>query len=142
MFNIRPAESTDIPFILNSWLKRYRDAVHPRLVTDRVYFEAQHAVIRKILATEGLEILVACDPTDANHIYGYVVAEHLTPDWILLHWIYVKGAFRKFGLAKRLLTDVIGASNKIQYTHRTKLTDYLIKNGNCVFNPQYIWAIL
>lgn len=141
MFRLRPAKPEDVNFIVHSFLKRYRDAIHIRLVTDKVYYEKQHAVIAKILQTPGCDVRVACDPEDENHIYGWVLAEHLTDDWILLHFCYVKGAFRRFGVAKALLNDVIGTSTKIQYTHKTKLVDFLDPQNRAVFNPMYVWAM-
>jgi hypothetical protein len=48
LFNLRPMEAADAPFVLNSWLRRFRDAISVRLVTDATYYRIQHAVILKI----------------------------------------------------------------------------------------------
>jgi hypothetical protein len=141
MWHVRPMVPGDISFVMNSWLRRYRDSIHPRLVTDRVYYEFQQGVIQRILATEGLKVVVAVDPEDTNHIYGYCVGEALTDDWMMLHWVYVKGAFRRFSMARDLLNSVVNTSSKIQYSHRTKLVDYLDKNGTAVYVPSYTWAM-
>lgn len=142
MFNVRAAVEADLPLILNSWLKRYRSAIHPRLVTDRVYYESQHAVIRKIFDNPALKVVVACDPEDTNHVYGYAVAEDLAPGWVMIHWVYTKGAFRKFGVAKHLLQTVIGDATRVQYSHKTALVQYLDKQNQATFVPQFVWALL
>lgn len=142
MFDVRPAVVEDTPFILNSWLKRYRDAVHPRLISDKAYYEVQHAVIRKILAAPGLKVLVACDKEDANHIYGYCVAETLAEGWDIVHWVYVKGPFRRFGIGKTLIKDATAGTQKVHYSHRTKLVDLLDRDHAATFNPFYVWALL
>ncbi len=142
MFKVRSAKAEDLPFILNSWLKRYRDAISVRLVTDRVYYEKQNFVIKKILAAEGLRVLVACDPQDENLIYGYTVGEFLSDDWCLVHWTYCKGPFRKFGIGKSLVDQLIGTANKVQYTHKTHLVDFLFKGREVSFNPFYVWALV
>lgn len=141
-FKIRPAQANDINFVLHSWLKRYRDAISARLVTDRVYYEKQHAVIRAILGKPGLKISVACDLTDENLIYGYCVGEQLTEDWVIVHWTYVKGPFRKFLVGTALLKDVIGSATNIHYSHRTHLVEFLDKNKQAKWNPFYVWSLL
>jgi GNAT superfamily N-acetyltransferase len=142
VFDVRPGKAEDVPFILHSWLKRYRDAVHPRLISDRAYYEVQHAVIRKILEAPGLKISVACDKEDENHIYGYCVGEQLADGWTIVHWTYVKGPFRRFGIGKKLVSDIVGDVEKVHYSHRTKLVDFLNKDKQAVFNPYYVWSLL
>lgn len=140
---IRPAHGQDINFILNSWLKRYRDAIRARFVTDNTYFSIQHDVITSILAQPGLVALVACNPEDENQIYGYVIAEknHIVPDLLFIHWIYVKGPFRRFNVAKMLLSSLPQDCSQIHYTHRTKLVDVLDKTQRAIFNPTFVWSL-
>ncbi len=132
------------PAVFNSWLKRYRDAVSVRLVTDRVFFEVQHKVIRKILERPGLVLRVACNPEDSNQIYAYIVAEfnQIVPDLTLIHWIYVKSPFRRAGVAKDLLSTVLEDHKQIHYTHKTFLTQYLDKDNKWIYNPTFVWTLL
>lgn len=145
LFKLRPMEATDAPFVLNSWLRRYRDAISARLVTDRTYYSIQHAVILKILATPTLRATIVCSPEDANHIYAYCISEDLSslvPDLVILHFIYTKGTFRRFGLAKALLADAIGGHKLVHYSHRSHLITHLDRNNAWVYNPCYIWGLL
>lgn len=145
LFKIRPMEASDAPFVLNSWLRRYRDSVAARLVTDRVFYQVQHDIILKILAKPELKATVACSLEDSNHIYGYLIAEDLSklvPDLVMLHFTYVKGPFRRFGIAKALLQDTIGDHKLVHYSHRTHLLDFLDKSEAWTFNPAYIWSLL
>ncbi len=145
LFKIRPAVGNDANFILNSWLRRYRDAVSPKLVTDRVFFKIQHDIICKILAKPELRVLVAVAPDDENQIFGYIVAEDLSklvPDLVMLHWVYCKGPFRRFGVAKALLIEAIGEHKLIHYSHHTYLTEFLDRNKTWAYNPAYIWSLL
>lgn len=141
---IRSAEAGDLNFVLNSWLKRYRDAIRARFVSDKVYYAVQHEVITKILQQPGLVALVACNAAEPNQIYGYVIAEknHIVPDLMLVHWIYVKGPFRKFGLAKSLLSALPQDRSNVHYTHRTRNVEFLDKNQQAIFNPSYVWSLL
>ena len=142
---IRPAKAEDLNFILNSWLKRYRDAIRARFVTDGVYYAYQHEAITKILQQPGLKAVVACNPDDEDQIYGYLIAEdhHIVPDLRLLHWLYVKGPLRRFGIAKALLESVNDNSRKnVHYTHKTKLVEFLDKDNQWIYNPYYCWGLL
>lgn len=141
-WKVRPAKQEDIPFILNSWLKRYRDAISVRLVTDRVYYEKQHQVIRAILGKVGLGIFVACSQEDEDQIYGYVVGETLSDKWLIIHWVYVKGPFRRFGIAKDLMKRVLGGFEEIHYSHKTHLIEFLDKEKKWKYNPYYVWSLL
>ncbi len=142
MFKLRDATPSDLPFILSSWLRRYRDAINVKLVTDRVYYEKQHQVISRILQTPGLKAVIACDPTDDNFIYGWCVGEQLADNWMMLHFVYVKHKFRRFTVATKLLEKVVGTCDKIQYSHYTKLVDVLDKQQSAVYVPSYVWAMV
>ena len=140
LFQLRPAEAKDRNFILNSWLRRYRDAISARLVTDAVYYRIQHEVITKILDRPNLLTVVACNPEDPMQIYGYLVAEVLD-DLLLVHWTYVKGPFRRFGVAKAMLAQ-LPAAGKVQHTHRTHLLRFLDPKEISTYNPCYIWSLI
>ena len=128
---------------MHSFLKRYRAAVHPRLISDKDYFKIQHDVIAKIVQRPECRVYVACDPEDPAHIYAYLMCEELAPNWLILHWIYTKGAFRKWGLAKSLIAHAVKPEHTIiQYSHKTALTKHLDKAQVAVFNPYYVWALL
>jgi GNAT superfamily N-acetyltransferase len=143
LFRIRPIKSADENFIRNSWLKRFREAISARLVTDKVYFGVQHDVITKILAQSGLKAYAAVDPKDEDHIYGYIVAEERAGlDALLLHWVYVKGPFRRFGVARKLLQEVNPEAKSVHFTHKTHLVKFLDKKDEWTFNPVYIFALL
>lgn len=125
---------------MNSFLKRYRDAISVRLVTDRVYYEFQHGVIERILSQPDVKVIIAADPEDTNHIYGYCIGEAIAPEWMMLHFVYVKLAFRRFGLATTMLKVLSEKYTKISYSHSTALVKYLDKNNQAAYVPSYVWA--
>lgn len=145
LYNLRPAEGGDVNFILNSWLRRYREAISARLVTDAVYYATQHKVIRAILAQPELRVLVACSPDDSSHIFGYAVGSDFSayiPGLFIVHFVYVKAAFRRFGVAKALCADLIGDRVAVHYSHRTHLLPFIDRENKWVFNPTYVWSLL
>lgn len=131
---IRPGVVEDIRFIFNSWLKSYRDANAVAGVPNTLYFKGQHEVVERILARPGLLVLVACTPEDEKQILGYVVASE-TKAGTVLHWLYVKHPFRGFGIARELEKRAVHSSSSVQYSHRTKYVDGIVKRRGYIFNP-------
>lgn len=114
---IRPMADTDRSFVIAAWLNNYRrESYFAARVTDKVFFYHHHAIVERLLARS--RVLIACDPSDENEIVGYIVWE---PG--VLHWVYVKKAFRKFGIGRSLLsaTDLPDDLAGVHITHPTKL---------------------
>lgn len=74
-------------------------------IPGREYYQRQKRIIQTILARGGSAGIVAVDPEDENHIYGYAIFE-LGELMGMLHYVYIKEAFRKLGFAHELLKIV------------------------------------
>ena len=114
---LRPMREDDKSFIINSYLKtmRYR---HPFAeMTDDVYFPPQRKELNTILAAG--DVIVACNPEDSQHLYGYIVSEKFASGTVV-HFIYVKHALRKFGIARELFCQAIGKQETTLVTHVTQ----------------------
>jgi hypothetical protein len=98
MFMIRTVREEDKPFIYNSWLKSVRKDFND--VRTSQYFQTYTDHINQLLKTS--EVLIACDPEDPNHVFGYIVFKWIG-DVFVLHWGYVKNVNRKLGIFKKLL---------------------------------------
>ncbi len=76
--------------------------------------------------------MIACDPSDPEFIYGYLVVRPLD-DVKIIHYAYVKKPFRKFGILKKLLSECqIDLSNPICVT--TKGPDFI--KYQMVYKPE------
>lgn len=100
MILIRLKESGDEPFIYNSWLQSNR-AKHPNMPTSD-YYAHYKKIVTDILYKS--MVIVACDPSSPEFIYGYLVIRPVD-DIPILHYAYVKKPFRKFGILKQLLKN-------------------------------------
>ena len=94
---IRPAEPSDLNFILNSFLRSLRAYPPLKHVSNEVYYPSQKTVLERHLMNS--HTLVLCNPEDPAHIFGYVIGN---PDRDTV-FIYVKYTYRKFGFARRLM---------------------------------------
>lgn len=135
---IRKAKHGDLNFILNSWLKSYKPSPANYRVPDAIYFARQADVIKKLL--ERSQILLAVSPEDDDQIFAYVVGEPSSSPPIL-HWIFTKYDFRHFGIADRLVRELVGQqSEMVLFSHITR-SEWLdrwwdkLGRSRLVYNP-------
>lgn len=130
-WQIRNAREDDLPFIYQTWLNSYGgDSVIGKSVRRSVYQREYKRVINKILFDAST--IVAHKPDDDVVIYGYLVF-----DYSILHYCFVKEAFRFSGIAKDLVIKAHG-KNVLPcfYTHHTKhLQPIVEKYSLLTYNP-------
>jgi len=93
---VREGRETDKAFVMDAWRRSFEDAPAVR-GADRVHFRSEmERTIGRLFRTA--TVRVACDPADEDTIVGFAV--FTGPE---LHYVYVKQAFRKMGIARQLL---------------------------------------
>jgi hypothetical protein len=127
----RAGEPADVPFLINSWIKSYWDGGVTLRYVDRVsYFASHHRIIEAVLSRPETAVTVIHPEGEPRVIVAYLVQG---PG--VVHYVYVKNAFRHLGLARTLIGDVnkdIGAVTHLT----TKAERILSKNGiHYRFNP-------
>ena len=128
----RPITEDDMSFILNSWLKSYRNSEFAKDLANPVYFENHSKIIQHLLAKSN--VIIACNPEELTQIYGYSVFEQYESVTIL-HYIYVKFPYRKFGIAKNLFS--FAQPDPKEFTlisHIPRNLDKLSKKFNLIFD--------
>lgn len=125
----RKPTGADISFIYSTWLRSYHYDSFTKSTAKSIYFENYKLVLDHILKTA--QVYVACSKEDPNVIFGYVVYEPET-----IHYVFVKEAFRRFGLAKALIKEALGGAEKAEATHRTGMVIPILRRyDKLVFNP-------
>lgn len=120
---IRPHNDTDTDFIYASWLHHYRfSSDFARNIRTHLYYEFHHKVIERILERKA-KVRIACLKDDPDVIVGYLVYEG-QDDAPVIHFCFVKKAFRQMGVAKSLVQGL--ALDNAYFTHRTKDCSWLI----------------
>jgi hypothetical protein len=139
MFQVRKPQTADLPFIVNAWLKSFRDSCPA--ATNETYFAEQKAVVLRLL--NECETLLAVDPESPHHILGFVNWDPRPsgPARLpTLHYVYVKFALRRNGLAAALLSEAGLSTVPIYVSHVTRANGLRIMGnhpGHYIFNP---WA--
>lgn len=72
-------------------------------------------------------VRVAADAVDEKHIIGYIVFDPYA-EIRIIQWIYVKAPFRRFGVAKALLTEALADRESFQVAYNTVTADELFKS--------------
>jgi GNAT superfamily N-acetyltransferase len=92
-------------FIYNSWLKSFGKSTEARRMAAKVYFEGYSKIVDSILKNSF--VAIALNPDDADQILGYVVFNYDEDiNLSVVHYVYVKEAFRKLGIAKKLMEQI------------------------------------
>jgi GNAT superfamily N-acetyltransferase len=112
---IRPATERDLNLIFSSWLKSYRPSLFAQKISNEVFYKEHHDAVERALKRS--TILIASNPEDENHVYGWICFEDTGPISVL-HYLYVKNPFRGFGIAKQLLRKM--KPGVFVYTHHTQ----------------------
>lgn len=117
---LRPIKSEDVALVTNSWLTSYRDSCHVWGVPDQSYFWCMHKVLETLIPRSAVVMAVLED--DPNTILGWVAYE-MADSAMILHYLYVKKAFRGMKIAKKLFQTVYEIENEppvVIFTARTK----------------------
>lgn len=130
----RTLRDSDLPFIYSSWRKSYWDG-HIKHFPNLYYSDFcrfQTALISKLFSRPSIEVIAAALPNDDNVLAGWIMLEK-SPEAMVMHYCYVAVAFRRLGIARKLLSF---ANNvPFAYTHHTKKAKWLTQGHMCVFNP-------
>lgn len=127
----RPAEFADRPFMASSWFESYRKGGHSPEVDFGIYKAGQGRRIDTLLSTR--LCVVAYLPEEGTEILGWLCREVKQPT---MHYVYVKQAYRRNGVATFLL-EALGRPT--DYTHQTRAAKFL--KPAMQFNPYHLETI-
>jgi hypothetical protein len=139
-FNIRPMVETDKPFIGHSFATSLR-AHRPYLLLPNEYFYTTvRLLLKDIFNRKSTEVLVACNPSDNDHLLGYIISG----DKHILYFIYVKKAgrtigpgFRQAGIGTALLNSAFCDVHSLCYVIHTPSMVHLSR-WKMVYSPEMI----
>lgn len=108
---IRRPTREDLPFVLSAWKHGARELPEFAAVEggtgDEQHFGAWFGKrIERALRASSTQVLLAHDLEDPTSLHGFVCVNRVRRGVL---WIYVKQAFRKMGLGRRLLDEGLPA---------------------------------
>lgn len=127
---IRPPRKEDIEFIYSTWTRSYRhgSAVGKSLNKDSEFYPEYNKVIDWLLSQPDSSVHVLSLQDQPEIILAYAVSQKK-----VLHFIFVKEAFKNLGLEEALLKEI----GKIEvYTHKTvSIKKIMQKYAKAMYNP-------
>jgi GNAT superfamily N-acetyltransferase len=127
----RPATAIDLPFIMSSWLRSFKTSHFAGPIPNDIYWDTYRLAAERILSRPAARLLVAVNPSerDPEHeLYGWLAMEPGEPP--VVHYVYVKQAFRRMGVARSLLRAAsINLSAPFVYTYRTRDVAAVIRHA-------------
>lgn len=128
---LRKNEPEDFKFIINSWLKSYRNSSPCVHISNIPYYSFHGEIVEKYL--KEYNTLVLYDKENDN-IIGYIVYKIGQGIWVA--YVYVKYPFRKMGLMKHMLKAIgIEDDTKFFITHIPKDYNRFRKSFKCEYIP-------
>jgi hypothetical protein len=120
-FDIRPFnpdKTTERNLILSSWMSSIR-RLHPWGTHGPEEFaKSAHRPVEELLDAEPTNVLIACNPKDREHIFGYCVSDG-SADFFVLHMVYVTKHWRGYGIATRLVFSAFPELGKLPFVYTT-----------------------
>lgn len=147
---IREPWGSDLRFIYATWLNSYRsDSAIGRSIKKSIFFGEYPRIIDEIFDNQETITRVAALREDPFVILGYIVCG---PNFV--HYCYVKEDFRRFGIAKYLLTTAFprefNTEGRVRvpdlnrppcYTHKTKMVAPILeRHSEWIYNPFLLYS--
>lgn len=119
-YYFRAYSEMDVPFIQNSWGTSYYHGLDSHKLLSSDEFHKRHRPIReRFLNNPDATIIVCCSKEDKDLIIGWIgVEKPETSRGLILHYLYVKHAFKNEGIATELLQMAL-PDRPVLYTHLT-----------------------
>jgi hypothetical protein len=137
---IRPMGDSDMPFIVDSWLKSFQFGKNRRHAEPGSFAKLHFPVVRHLIENSPRR-LIACDPDAPENIQGWALADIRADRLPVVHYVYVREAFKDVGLTPLLFSAVTGGAKKVILSHLAPALedhDNLIRDVEVVFDPYSI----
>lgn len=119
----------DLNYVLSAWLRSYKDHGDlPRRILDDVYYESYEPIVKAIIKRSAVTILCLEDDWDVIVGFACVEGDHT------VHYVQVKEAWRRMGLARALISG-LNIRSQPCFTHWTRPVDSLYRKLDWIYNP-------
>jgi hypothetical protein len=126
----------DMSFIKSSWSKnQFHQSTYKKMSSDD-FFRSFSLIINSILSRPTVMIIVACNCDYPDQIFGYSIIE-FGIDSHTLHFVYVKGIYRGFGLSRKMIDFSLDGRRLNYYTCQSdsESWNFTSKKLGAKYNP-------
>lgn len=133
---MRRATVDDLPFFYSATLQsHFYSSPTTKFLLPGIYYAEHKKVLERLISSTANILTLACTEDDLAVILGYALHSF---DGKYLHYMYVKRAFRKFGIARELLAEAMVDLSNCQVSHWTNDMGEIWRNRlypNLIYNP-------
>lgn len=124
----------DLEYVLDSWLAAYRTSPWAGAIPNNLYHSTYREAINQLLQ-RGARVLVVRNAANPELLLGWICFELTERKELVVHFAYVKPAYRRNGIYKALVGSLLKHSQQTRYffTYRTPQSKYLT---GCTFRPE------
>lgn len=132
---VRKFIETDEAFVYSTWLRNYKHSSYfAKRIRPHTFFKGHWNVVNHLLAKPTVIVFIAHPKEDEETILGYLACE--LADKPIVHFIFVKDAFRNMGIATALFEHAKIDPNNMFFTHWTiPVDDFMNKYGDMIYDP-------
>lgn len=125
LVTVREHDSSDLPFILDGWIRSWRTSPWAGCVPNNLIWETTRSCIAGLVARGArVDVAEVARSDGGSRLVGFVCYE---PG--VLHYVFVKKTgFRGLGIGRMLVDRVPGQGPGIM-THRTPMSSWLLDLG-------------
>jgi hypothetical protein len=126
---VRDFQETDRPFVTATFLRGLHSGNSWfNLIPSNIFMANYKKVINTMIDSERNKVIIACLPDDPDVILGYSI---LSSDFQTIHWVFVKGKWRRKGIGQALVPKFPQAVTNITDLGK----ELLPKISPAIFNP-------
>lgn len=133
---IRIARGSDLNFIFATWLNTMEDdSCFGKIYKKGQFLSFYRSIIDFILSKPDVTVRIVGLEGNDDVIYAYMVSE---PG--ILHFIYTKVPFRRFGLARMLFESGAFKDQKAFFTNQTRMVQAILTmHPNLMYKPSALF---
>lgn len=132
-FSFRPFCEADIPFIYSSWGQSFLSGKSAHMILSPAEFHEFHRpIIERFFSRPTATVLVCQWDQEPNTIIAWAAVEMLHKT-LVLHYIYVKAAFKREGIATEMLERIGFFNRPTICTHLTDKAKKILSNHSDKF---------
>ena len=127
--SIRAPKTEDWNYILDSWKRSFRETL--QWVPGQNFYSHMTNVIEALRSDKSTTFQIACDPEDEAFIFGWACLGRSN----LIHYCFVRHAFRRANVAKRVTG--LSSNTPASCTHWTRTCEKITKKhpGLLIYEP-------
>lgn len=130
LIEIRGYSTRDYKYVHSCWLDGLYFGNHVFAEIPEYIFRSKYKeIIDHVLDKPTTEVNIACLKDETSVILGFAVSSQ-NHDHSILHWVYVKPAWRKIGIAR----DLVPKNTQLA-THITQIGAAIMRKKQLIFDP-------